>query len=140
LVKISRLEIPKNEEDLKKITEKIMKEEPEENNQNEEVAEEVHQEHVDEHEVGLDIIAHEVAHLYELMHHLVQTVREVRDSIDDLVDIVKENTKILALLQLINVVNDEELKQRLLEQVMDYLGIKLEKARDTQRLTISSTH
>jgi hypothetical protein len=74
------------------------------------------------------------------MHHLVQTAREVRDSIDDLVDIVKENTKILALLQLINVVNDEELKQRLLEQVMDYLGIKLEKARDTQRLTTSSTH
>ena len=56
MIKISRLEIPKNEEDLKKITEKIMKEEPEENNQNEEVAEEVHQEHVDEHEVGLDII------------------------------------------------------------------------------------
>lgn len=140
MVKISRLEIPKNEEDLKKITEKIMKEEPEENNQNEEVAEEVHQEHVDEHEVGLDIIAHEVAHLYELMHYLVQTVREVRDSIDDLVDIVKENTKILALLQLINVVNDEELKQRLLEQVMDYLGIKLEKARDIRRLTTSSTH
>jgi hypothetical protein len=74
------------------------------------------------------------------MHHLVQTAREVRDSIDDLVDIVKENTKILALLQLINVVNDEELKQRLLEQVMDYLGIKLEKARDIRRLTTSSTH
>jgi hypothetical protein len=56
LVKISRLEIPKNEEDLKKITEKIMKEEPEEKDRYEEVAEEVHQEHVDEHEVGLDII------------------------------------------------------------------------------------
>jgi hypothetical protein len=33
-----------------------MKEEPEEKDRYEEVAEEVHQEHVDEHEVGLDII------------------------------------------------------------------------------------
>jgi hypothetical protein len=129
MVKISRMEIPKSEEDLRRISEEIMKEEAEEHgHEHEEVVEEheVHG-HAHEHEVDLGVIAHQLGHLQELMLQVIQGVREVRDSIDDLSAALRRSLRALAVLQAMSIIDDAELKKKLLEQVAKDLGIDITK-------------
>jgi hypothetical protein len=129
MVKISRMEIPKSEEDLRRISEEIMKEEAEEHgHEHEEVVEEheVHG-HAHEHEVDLGVIAHQLGHLQELMLQVIQGVREVRDSIDDLSATLRRSLRALAVLQAMSIIDDAELKKKLLEQVAKDLGIDITK-------------
>jgi hypothetical protein len=129
MVKISRLEIPKSEEDLRKISEEIMREEAEKHEHEQEEVVEAHEAHGygHEHEVDLGVIAHQLGHLQELMLQVIQGVREVRDSIDDLSATLRRSLRALALLQAMSVIDDAELKKKLLEQVAKDLGIDITK-------------
>ncbi|MDK6029178.1 hypothetical protein QPL79_07360 [Ignisphaera sp. 4213-co] len=115
------MSIPKDEEDVKRIADEIMKEEA----GNEAVAEEAH-----EHRhaaPNLDMISHELAHIQELLIHIIQSIRELRDSVDGLAAVVRKSLRTLSLIQFINTTNDNELRAKLLEQVLRDIGIETRK-------------
>lgn len=112
---------------MKKISEKIMKEEAEKHGQEEVVEEHKAYEHAHEYEVDLGVIAHQLGHLQELMLQVIQGVREVRDSIDDLNATLRRSLRALAMLQAMSIIDDDELKKKLLEQVAKDLGIDITK-------------
>lgn len=117
--KFSRMSIPKSEEDIQKISEEIMKSEGAE------------EEHEHEHEAtptaDLGMISHQLAHIQELLIHVIQSIRELRDSVDGLASATRRSLKTLSLVQLMNNVNDQELRSKILEQVLKELGIESKK-------------
>jgi len=122
LSKFSRMNIPKSEEDVKKISEEIMQQE----SQNIEVETEESEVHSHK-EVDLSIVAHELTHIQELLLHVIHVIRELRDSVDNLNVTIRKSLRALALLQVVNSMSDTELKFKLLEQVSKDLGIELKK-------------
>ena len=119
--KFKRIDIPKSEEDVRRITEEIMKQE-----MVKEEAEEI-EEHKQHGVSNTELIAQELGHVQELLLHLIQSIRELRDSVDTLALIVKKSLRAIALLQLMNMMNDENSRMYLLEQVSKDLGIEIKK-------------
>ncbi|MEM0026884.1 MAG: hypothetical protein QXT53_02040 [Ignisphaera sp.] len=115
--KFSRMSIPKNEEDIQRISEEIMKSEG---------AEEEH-EHETISTANLDMISHQLAHIQELLIHVIQSIRELRDSVDGLASATRRSLKTLGLVQFMNNVNDPELRSKILDQVLKELGIEAKK-------------
>jgi hypothetical protein len=122
LSKFSRLSIPKSEDDVRRISEEIMQQE-----QKEVVAGAEERGRYAYEGVDLSAIAHELTHIQELLLHIIQAIRELRDSVDTLSITIKKTLRALALLQMVNHVSDLEAKHKLLEQVYKDLGVELKK-------------
>lgn len=116
--KFGRMNIPKSEEDIQKISEEIMKSEG---------VEEEHEHEAEHAPTDLDMIAHQLAHIQELLIHVIQSIRELRDSVDGLASITRRSLKTLSLVQFINNISDPELRSKILDQVMKELGIETKK-------------
>jgi hypothetical protein len=122
LSRFSRLSIPKSEDDVRRISEEIMQQELKEVVAGAEERGRYTYEGVD-----LSAIAHELTHIQELLLHIIQAIRELRDSVDTLSITIKKTLRALALLQMVNHVSDLEAKHKLLEHVYKDLGVELKK-------------
>lgn len=105
MVKLSRIEILKSEEDVKRVAEEIEKSM---DMQQHNVAEESE---VQE----LNTVAHQLEHIQELLIHIIQSIRGVRDSIDSLTSVIRKNIKVMALAYMLPSINDEEIRRKILE-------------------------
>ena len=113
--KFDRLSIPKSEEDVRRIVEKEV-------SSSSETYEE--QEQPTPYTISdLTAIAHQLAHVQELLLYIIQTLREVRDSIDTLSISLRRNLRALALAQLLMQTSSPELKKKIIEQLAKDLGI-----------------
>jgi DNA polymerase III gamma/tau subunit len=122
LSRFSRLSIPKSEDDVRRISEEIMQQE-----QKEVVAGAEERGRYAYEGVDLSAIVHELTHIQELLLHIIQAIRELRDSVDTLSITIKKTLRALALLQMVNHVSDLEAKHKLLEHVYKDLGVELKK-------------
>ncbi len=123
MVKIERLSIPKSEDDVKELTERISREISESSEQ---------EHHVSEEEVESLVgsqgeIAHQLTHIQELLIHVIQGIREIRDSVDNLSITLRKNLRVLAYIWLLNSIDNEETKKDLLDTIGKELGIDLKK-------------
>jgi hypothetical protein len=126
LTKFSRMTIPKSEDDIKKISEEIMQQEHQVVELGAEEAEEGTHMHAHG-EADLSVIIHELNHMQELLLHVIQAIRELRDSVDNLDITIRKSLRALALLQVANSLSDAESRHRLLEQVSKDLGVDVKK-------------
>jgi len=119
--KLGRMEIPKSEEDLQKLTEEIMKEEAEASGHEEGYEPHEHHEHAEV--AGLDEVVHQLVHMYESIIYAVQALREVRDSLDIIASNIKRSSRALALAVLLSQTQDPESRRKLVELLSKELGI-----------------
>jgi len=119
--KLGRMEIPKSEEDLQKLTEEIMKEEAEAAGHEE--GYEHHEHHAHAEVAGLDEVIHQLVHMYESILYAVQALREVRDSLDIIASNIKRSSRALALAVLLSQTQDPESRRKLVELLSKELGI-----------------
>jgi len=119
--KLGRMEIPKSEEDLQKLTEEIMKEEAEAAGHEERY--EHHEHHGHAEAAGLDEVVHQLVHMYESILYAVQALREVRDSLDIIASNIKRSSRALALAVLLSQTQDPESRRKLVELLSKELGI-----------------
>jgi len=111
VIKFGRMEIPKSEEDVRKISEEIEKS--------------IHQHSLSE-EGGvsrIDAVVHQLEHIQELLIHVIQSIREVRDSMDNLTSAIRRSTKIIALGFILSSTNDMEIKKRIAEIILKDVGL-----------------
>jgi len=120
--KLGRMEIPKSEEDLQKLTEEIMKEETEEVAGHER-GYAPHEHHAHTEAAGLDEVVHQLIHMYESILYAVQALREIRDSLDIIASNIKRSSRALALAVLLSQTQDPESKRKLVELLSKELGI-----------------
>jgi ferritin len=115
MVKLGRMEIPKSEEDVKRINEEIEKNM------------EMHQHsHSDEDALSdVDSIVHQLGHVQELLIHIIQSIKEVRNSIDNLTSVIRKNSRIIALAYMLNVINNEEDKRKIVEIISKDLNLDI---------------
>jgi len=123
MVKIERMTIPKSEDDVKELMERISREMSEAG---------VEGQHVSEGEVESSgiiqgEIVHQLAHIQEMLIHVIQSVREVRDSIDNLSVTLRKNLRTLAYIWLLNSIDSEEIKKDLLDTIVKELGLDIKK-------------
>jgi len=126
LTKFSRMTISKSEDDIKKISEEIRQQEHQVVELGAEEAEEGTHMHAHG-EADLSVITHELTHMQELLLHVIQAIRELRDSVDNLGITIRKSLRALALLQVANSLSDAESRHRLLEQVSKDLGVDVKK-------------
>jgi len=120
--KLGRMEIPKSEDDLQKLTEEIMKEEAEEATGHEE-RHGPHEHRAHAEVAGLDEVIHQLVHMYESILYAVQALREIRDSLDIMASNIKRSSKALALAVLLSQTQDPESRRKLVELLSKELGI-----------------
>ncbi|ADM28622.1 hypothetical protein Igag_1825 [Ignisphaera aggregans DSM 17230] len=123
MVKIERMTIPKSEDDLRELTERISREMSEASEEEQHASEgEVESSGIIQGE-----IAHQLTHIQELLIHVIQSVREVRDSIDNLSITLRKNLRTLAYIWLLNSIDSEEIKKDLLDAIAKELGLDIKK-------------
>jgi len=123
MVKIERMTIPKSEDDVRELMERISREMSEAGGEGQHVSEgEVESSGIIQGE-----IVHQLAHIQELLIHVIQSVREVRDSIDNLSITLRKNLRTLAYIWLLNSIDSEEIKKDLLDTIVKELGLDIKK-------------
>ncbi len=126
MVKIERMSIPKSEDDVRELTERISREMSEESGRGYSISEEK----IESSEIIQREIAHQLAHIQELLIHIIQGVREIRDSIDNLSITLRKNLRIAAYIWLLNSIDSEEIKKILLDTIFKELGLDFIKKKD----------
>ncbi|MCS7110699.1 MAG: hypothetical protein N3D82_01900 [Ignisphaera sp.] len=114
MIKLGKLEIPKSEEDVKRISE--------------EIEESMHQHHPGEGEdsaSNAEAIAHQLEHVQDLLIHVIRGIKEIRDSIDNLSSIVRKNMKVVALGYILLSVENREIKKKIAELIIKDMGLDI---------------
>jgi len=123
MVKIERLTIPKSEDDVRELMERISREMSEVG----EGGRHASGEEVESSGSIQEEIVHQLTHIQELLIHVIQSVREVRDSIDNLSVTLRKNLRVLAYIWLLNSIDSEEIKRELLNTIAKELGLDIKK-------------
>lgn len=109
MVKLNRLKIPKSEEDVERISEEI----------------EASMHHHEGAISGGEAIAHQLEHVQELLIHVIQGIREVRDSIDNLSSIVRKSVRIMALGYILSSTENREVRRKIIETIIKDVGLNI---------------
>jgi len=123
MVKIERMSIPKSEDDVRELMERISREISEASEEEQHASEE----EVESSGIIQGEIVHQLTHIQELLIHVIQSVREVRDSIDNLSITLRKNLRTLAYIWLLNSIDSEEIKKDLLDTIVKELGLDIKK-------------